>query len=203
MAYLILVRHGLTDWNQEGRWHGLTDIPINEEGREQSRAAAEAIKDLKIDQVYTSALIRTKQTYEEIKKVLNLNCPVEESAALNERDYGIYTGKNKWEVQKEIGDKAFQDMRRGWDYPIPEGETLKDVSKRLMPFYDSEILPKLKAGQNIMLVSSGNTLRALVKNLEKISDDQIENLELEFGGVYIYEINQKGEVVNKEVKKSI
>lgn len=202
MAYLILVRHGLTDWNEEGRWHGLTDIPINEEGREQSRAAAEAIKDLKIDQVYTSTLIRTKQTYDEIQQVLHLDCPVEVSAALNERDYGIYTGKNKWAVKKEIGDKAFQDMRRGWDYPIPGGETLKDVSGRLMPFYNNEILPKLKEGQNIMLVSSGNTLRSLVKNLENISDKQVENLELEFGGVYIYEINQDGEVVNKEIKST-
>lgn len=200
MAYLILVRHGITDWNKEGRWHGLTDIPINEEGRQQAREGAKALSGIKIDSVYTSLLCRTKQTYDEICDSLGLSCPVTAEPALNERDYGIYTGKNKWEVEKEMGHEEFVKLRRGWDCPIPKGETLKDVYNRVVEFYKEQILKDLKARKNVLVVSSGNTLRALIKYLENISDDDIANLELNFGEIYIYEIDKEGKVLGKEIK---
>lgn len=200
MAYLILVRHGLTDWNKEGRWHGQTDIPLNEEGKKQAREAAKTIKDIKIDIAYISNLSRNKQTYQEISDVLNLNCPVFADVALNERNYGIYTGKNKWQVQKEVGEKKFLEIRRSWDSPIPKGESLKDVSDRLIPFYRQKILKDLKRKRNVLVVSSGNPLRGLIKYLENISNEEIVSFELGFGDVYVYEFNEKGKIVDKKVR---
>lgn len=200
MAYLILVRHGITDWNAQGRWQGLTDTSINEEGKKQAKLAAKTLKGIKIDLAFTSNLIRTKQTSEEICKDAGYNCPVFSNAALNERDYGTYTGKNKWQVKDQLGDEEFQKLRRGWDYPIHKGESLKDVYKRVIPFYQQEILEKLKKGKNVMIVSSGNTLRALIKYLDNISDKEIAKLELNFAEVRIYNINNKGEVISREIK---
>lgn len=194
MAYLILVRHGVTDWNLQGRWQGLTDTSLSEEGIKQARATAMKLKDLKIDVIYTSELQRTKQTSDEICNKLNLSCPVFCSSTLNERDYGIYTGRNKWEVEKELGHEKFIKMRRGWNCPIPKGEALIDVYNRAVPFYKENILKDLKAGKNVLVISSGNTLRALIKYLEKLSDEEIADLELAFGGIYMFEVDSSGKI---------
>lgn len=203
MAYLVLVRHGVTDWNVEGRWQGLTDIPLNKEGRRQARETAKVLSNIKIDSVYTSLLCRTKQTYDEICNQLGLKCPVTTHQALNERDYGIYTGRNKWEVEKELGHKKFIALRRGWECPILKGESLKDVYQRVVRFYKEKILKDLKNGKNVLVVSSGNTLRALIKYLEDISDEDIAKLELTFGEVYIYEFDRNGKILSIQAKHSI
>ncbi len=200
MAKLILVRHGVTDWNVEGRWHGLSDIPINEEGKKEARQTATALKDIKIDSAYTSELSRTKQTYQEICDSLGLTCPVITSAALNERDYGMFTGKNKWDVKGDIGEEEFQKLRREWDFPVPGGETLKNVYGRVVPFYKEKILSELKQGKNVLVVSSGNTLRALIKYLEDIPDKKIADLELNFGEINIFEVNSDGQIIGKETR---
>lgn len=202
MAYLILVRHGLTQWNQEGRWQGLTDISITDEGRLEINKAAQSFKDIKIDIAYTSNLIRTKQTYQEICNALGLSCPVLHEAALNERDYGIYNGQNKWDVENKIGRSEFEKLRRNFDYPVPAGETLKDVYDRVVPFYEQKVLNELKVGKNILIVSSGNTLRALIKFLDNLSDENIARLELGFGEVYVYKIHANGQIISKEVRVS-
>lgn len=188
MAYLILVRHGITDWNAEGKWHGLTDIPLNEVGKNQAKSAAKLLKHLKIDVGYTSALSRTQQTYQEICDELSLSCPMISHLALNERDYGIYTGKNKWKMQKKLGEEQFFQLRRGWDYPVPGGESLKDVYNRVVPFYQEKIAGELKQGKNVLVVSSGNALRSLIKYVENVSDEEIVNRELNYGEVYIIEL---------------
>lgn len=198
MAYLILVRHGVTDWNVAGRWHGLTDIPLNDEGRKQAREAARLLSGMKVDSVYTSVLSRVTQTYDEICSNLGLVCPFTAHPALNERDYGIYTGKNKWEVEKQLGHEEFIKLRRNWNQPIPQGESLKDVYGRVVPYYKENILAELKQGKNVLMVSSGNTLRALIKYLENVSDEDIARLELNFGEIIIFQIDQKGKVVSKE-----
>lgn len=203
MAYLVLVRHGLTGWNKEGRWQGFTDISLTEEGKEAIRKTAKTIKDIKIDMAYVSNLTRTKQTYQEIRDVLGLNCPVAYEAALNERDYGIYTGKNKWEVEKEIGEEEFEKLRRSFDYPIPAGETLKNVYERAVPFYKLKILNHLRSGKNVLVVSSGNTIRALLKYLENISDEDIAKLELGFGEVYLFKVNEQGEITQKQIRAKV
>lgn len=200
MANLILVRHGESEWNKKGLWTGLTDIGLSQKGFEESRAAAAKLGNAPLDIVFTSSLLRAKQTLTEIKSVLNLDhLETFENKALNERDYGIYTGKNKWEIQKKVGEEKFQKIRRGWDVPIPNGETLKDVYERAVPYYQTEILPKLRDGKNILVVAHGNSLRALVKYLENLSDTDVENLEIATGEIYIYSINEEGAVVSKEI----
>ena len=118
--------------------------------------------------------------------------PYERSAALNERDYGDYTGKNKWEVQKEIGEAAFENLRRGWDVPVPNGETLKMVYERSVPFYKKTILPELVEGKNVLVVAHGNSIRSLVKYIESLSDSDIAKTEMIFGVVLVYTVDAKG-----------
>lgn len=202
MAYLILVRHGESLWNAKGLWTGLTDIPLSEKGRKESKLVALALKNVKFDIAYTSPLIRAKQTLDEIKRVLSYRkLETVENGALNERDYGDLTGKNKWKIEKEYGEEKFTKIRRGWDYPIPSGETLRDVFNRVVPYYKQEIFPKLKEGKNALIVAHGNSLRALVKYVENISDKDIEKLEIATGEIYIYSFDEEGSIVSKEIKK--
>ncbi|KKQ38227.1 MAG: 2,3-bisphosphoglycerate-dependent phosphoglycerate mutase [Candidatus Levybacteria bacterium GW2011_GWC2_37_7] len=199
MAYLILVRHGESEWNEKGLWTGLADIGLTEKGKEEARLAGEKLKVLPVDFAFTSQLIRAKQTLDEVKNVLGIDVPTFEDKALNERDYGIYTGKNKWEIQKEVGEEQFQKIRRGWDVPIQNGESLKDVYNRVIPYYQSEILPKLKDGKNILIVAHGNSLRALTKYLENISDKNISKLEIEIGEVNVFEIDNNENIITKKI----
>lgn len=201
MAYLVLVRHGESEWNQKGLWTGLTDIPLNEKGKKEASDAGKKLADIHFDVVFTSQLIRTKQTLSEILKALSINSiETIEDSALCERNYGIYTGKNKWDLKKEVGDDQFIKLRRSWNFPIPKGESLKDVYNRTIPYFENSILPHLKHGKNVLVVSSHAPLRALVKYLENISDEEIPKLEIATGVVYIYEIDQKGTVVSKEIR---
>lgn len=203
MSYLILVRHGESLWNEKGLWTGLTDVSLSQKGIEEAKKAGEKLKDFSIDIAYTSPLKRAKETLYEIKNALGLsNLQSFENQALNERDYGVFTGKNKWKIQKEVGNEQFQKIRRGWDVPIKNGETLRDVYSRVVPHFESEILPKLKSGKNILIVAHGNSLRALVKCLEDISDKDVENLEIATGEIYIYFFNDQGSIVSKEIKST-
>lgn len=200
MGLLILVRHGESEWNAKGIWTGLKDITLSEKGRSESRKAAEKLLKTRIDQTFSSPLKRATETLTEMKRVLNLaKVPNTKDAALNERDYGVLTGKNKWEIEKEVGKEMFRKLRRGWDIPIREGETLKDVYNRVIPYYERFILPLLKEGKAVLVVAHGNSLRALVKYLEHISDTDVENLEIETGQVYQYEVDESGYLVNKAV----
>jgi len=202
MSYLALVRHGESEWNEKGLWTGWTDVPLTSKGKEQARQAAEVLKDIKFDASYTSKLERAKHTLEEIEEYWGCtDCPSIEDAALNERNYGDFTGKNKWEVQKQVGEEKFQKIRRGWDEAIPNGETLKNVYNRVIPYYEKNILPNIKAGENVLVVAHGNTDRALIKYLENISDDDIAKVELELGEIYLYQMDNEGKVISKQIRK--
>jgi 2,3-bisphosphoglycerate-dependent phosphoglycerate mutase len=202
MAQLILVRHGESEWNAKGLWTGWTDINLSENGRVEAQKAGELLKDVHPDFAYTSSLKRAQQTLEEIQKVIGTNLQPTIDKALNERDYGDYTGKNKWDIKKEVGEEEFQRIRRSWDYPPPNGESLKMVYDRVLPYYESEILPKLKEGKNVIIAAHGNSLRALIKHLENISDEEIPTVELATGGVYVYTLDANGIVTNKEIRGS-
>lgn len=202
MSQLILVRHGESEWNLRGIWTGLTDIGLSEKGKEQARLVGEKLKGFPIDLAFTSVLIRAKQTLSEIKSVLGLDIPTVEDKALNERDYGIYAGKNKWEIQKEVGEEQFRNIRRGWDVSIENGESLKDVYNRVVPYFQATILPKLKERKNVLIVAHGNALRALVKYLDSISDEDIKDLEIPFDCAYSYEINPAGNIISKKILNS-
>lgn len=200
MATLVLVRHGKSEWNEKGLWTGWRDIPLASKGFEEARTTGEQLKDIHFDYAYTSALIRAQQTLDEILKATSQTPPIVKNQALNERDYGDYTEKNKWDIQKEVGEDAFQKIRRSWDYPPPNGESLKMVYERVLPYYTSEIEPKLKEGKNVIIAAHGNSLRALAKRLENISDEEIANLEIGTGEAYVYEINPDGTVSSKEIR---
>lgn len=200
MAYLVLVRHGESEWNAQGLWTGLTDISLSEKGREEARQAGEAVKDIQFQLAFISVLKRAKETLAEMEKVLGTHLPIIEDAALNERDYGDYTGKNKWQIKQQAGDEVFLKIRRSWDYPVPNGESLKDVYNRAVPYYEKSILPELKKGKNILVSAHGNSLRALVKFLDHISDAEISQLEIPTGQVLIYQIDQNGQITAKEIR---
>ncbi|MDO8573506.1 MAG: 2,3-bisphosphoglycerate-dependent phosphoglycerate mutase [Candidatus Daviesbacteria bacterium] len=199
MVKLVLVRHGQSRWNATGAWTGLTDISLDEKGMDLARKDGEVLKNISFQIAFTSELRRAQQSLDEIKNVLG-NIPTIEDAAINERDYGDLTGKNKLEVEKKYGEEQYLKWRRSWDYPVPNGETLKDVYNRVVPFYQNSILPEVKKGKNVLVVAHGNSLRALIKYLENIPDEEIPNLELATGEIYIYEMSKAGVIISKEVK---
>ena len=199
-AYLILVRHGKSEWNKLGLWTGWTDIGLAQEGIEEARQAGLMIKDFRIDSVHVSTLKRAHETWHEIKNVLALEHEPKRHAALNERHYGIHTGKNKWKVKKEFGDEEFQRIRRHWNHAIPEGETMKDVHDRVAPYFKQHSLPELLEGKNVLVVGHGNNLRALVKHLERLSDDGVSDLEYGTGEVYCYAFDRAGKITGKEIR---
>ncbi len=200
MAHLFLVRHGESAYNKLGLWTGHTDVDLTDHGHEQARAAGKAIAHVPIHVVHTSPLRRTHQTFASIREMLGQTELQHQSFnALLERHYGIHQGKNKWQVQEEIGEEAFQAIRRGWDVKIPEGETLKDVHDRVVPHYETVIRPELAAGKNVLVVSHGNTLRALVKHLDTITEDMVHALEIATGEVYQYEFDASGAIAGKTI----
>jgi len=201
MGTLILVRHAKSEWNALGKWTGWRDVPLSEEGRSQALMTADELNGLTIDRAYTPDLKRCSDTLNIILARLGReDVPVVVAPALKERHYGIFTGKNKWEIQKEVGEEKFRRIRRGWDEPIPQGETLKDVYARVVPYFREHILPDAAEGKNILIVSSGNALRAIAKHLEEISDEAIADLEIGVGEAHVYELDKDGRVLSKHIR---
>lgn len=203
MGKLVFVRHGESEWNELGKWTGGSDIHLSHIGFEESKKMGKLIKDINFDKIFISTLVRTKETlsFMESTDPELLKIPTEEAKELNERDYGDYTGKNKWEVEKMVGEEEFQKIRRGWDYPIPHGENLKMVYERTIPFFLERILPLLKEGKNVLVVAHGNSIRSIIKYIENISDEKIADLEMPFEEVIIYDLDQEGHKLSKEVRK--
>lgn len=190
---LILVRHGESEWNALGKWTGTRDVHLTEKGFREATLLGIAMKDIKVDYAYASQQIRAFETLEGILNASQqFEVPYERSGALNERDYGDYTGKNKWDMQQILGDEEFNHLRRDWDYPVPHGESLKMVYERVQPFYTTHILPRLMSGQNILVVSHGNAIRALMKYIERISESDISSVEMIFGKIIIYDVDEQG-----------
>jgi 2,3-bisphosphoglycerate-dependent phosphoglycerate mutase len=203
MAYLVLIRHGQSVYNEQGLWTGWTDVSLTEKGKAEAREAAAHISDIPLHKAYTSTLSRTHETLAEIKLALDtVGLETIEHEALNERHYGDYTGKNKWDIQTEIGNENFHKLRREWDHPIPNGETLKDVHDRVVPFFKSHILADLVVGKNVILSSHGNTLRALVKYLDNMADNDIHTLEIGTGQVIVYDFDNSGSILSKEIRST-
>lgn len=201
MAYLVLVRHGQSEWNLLGQWTGLTDVSLTDDGRKEARRAASTLEDIDLHRAYTSKLQRARHTLDEIVEHLDRkDLTRTEHDELNERDYGDLTGKNKWQVKEEHGEEKFNLWRRSWDHPVPGGETLKDVSERVLPFYEKHILEDLKSGKNVIVAAHGNSLRALIKYLEGVADEEAHTVEIMTGEVLVYEIDDSGKLIKKEVR---
>lgn len=196
----VCIRHGESVWNAEGLWTGWHDVSLSQKGEIEAKNAANILKNMHFDVAFTSDLKRAYDTLQIILDELGINIPVFKNQALRERNYGIYTGKNKWEIKKSVGEYRFNLIRRGWDEPIPQGEKLKDVYDRVVPYFKESILPVIKKGQNILFVTHGNTNRALIKYLESVSDSQIASIEMKTGEIIIYQLDKEGKVISKVIK---
>lgn len=202
MALLVLVRHGKSEWNHLGLWTGLVDVDLASEGIEEANRTGKLLSDIQFDHLYSSELYRAQRTLMEVVEATGKESyhEAESHRALNERDYGEFTGKNKWQVKAEVGDERFHRIRRHFNEPIPGGETLKDVHDRVVPFYESSILPHLMQEKNVLVVAHGNSLRALAKHLEGLSEEEVANLEIGTGEAHCYHIDQTGTIMSKEVR---
>jgi len=182
MALLVIVRHGQSQWNLENRFTGQTDQPLTELGRYEAREAGTLLKQDRFSIGFTSVLQRAIET---MRIILNetgqVNLPVERSAALNERMYGELQGMNKAEAGARFGDEQVFRWRRGYADRPPGGESLADTRARVVPYFNTAILPHLQTGENVLIVAHGNSLRALLMELEGISPDNIEQKELATG----------------------
>lgn len=198
---LIIARHGESEWNARGVWTGTTDVHLTDKGKHEAALMGEALADLQIDQAFISEQVRTHETLDGMLEAMKQSdVPKTITGAFNERDYGVYTGKNKWEVKAAIGEEAFQGLRRGWDFPIDDGETLKDVYERSVPYYTETVVPLLNKGKNVLVVAHGNSIRSLQKYIETISDEAIGEVEMIFGTLLIFTVGQDGRVISKDVR---
>lgn len=201
---LIISRHGESEWNLLGKWTGWTDVSLTDKGKSGTQQLGKFLRNTEIDTIYTSGLKRTYETLDALmegagKPIRATDPSVIHALELNERNYGNLTGKNKWEVKHDIGEEAFNGIRRGWDYPVPGGETLKDVYARAIPYFKKEILPQLQAGKRVLIVSHGNTIRALIKYLDAVSDDQIGTVEMPFGQLLEYRFSPDTELPTQKL----
>ncbi|WP_431609645.1 2,3-bisphosphoglycerate-dependent phosphoglycerate mutase [Chryseobacterium sp. 'Rf worker isolate 10'] len=198
MEKLFLVRHGQSLWNLENRFTGWKDIDITEAGIEEAKKAGLALKGEKIDIAFTSALIRAQHTLSIIlNEIGNPNIPVIKDKALNERSYGNLEGLNKAETALKYGDEQVHIWRRSFDVVPPGGESLKDTYNRVIPYFESQIRPLLKQGENVLIVAHGNSLRALIMYLEHLSPEEILEREIATGIPLTYVFDEKFHVSRK------
>lgn len=195
-AYLVLLRHGQSEWNQKNIFTGFVDVLLSRQGEKEAERARDTLKNYHFDAVFCSALKRAQET---ARIVLAEQVPAEYicDEALNERHYGDLQGKNKDEVRAQYGEEQVHIWRRSFDVRPPGGESLKDTCNRVIPYFIKEILPRLRQGKNILVSAHGNSLRALIKHLENISDEKIAELEIGTGLPIVYQIDNKGLVINK------
>ena len=198
MAKLVLIRHGQSQWNLENRFTGWIDVPLTNRGREEARSGAEKIKGIKFNKAFTSALTRAQETLDIVLEVIGQKeIPVEKDQALNERHYGELQGLNKDEMKKKYGEEQVQLWRRSYDVAPPGGESLKDTAARTLPYFKEAILPEVKAGKNILVSAHGNSLRSIVMELDRLTKEQVLQLELATGAPIVYEIDPSGKILKK------
>lgn len=216
MHKLVLIRHGESQWNKENRFTGWKDVDLSEEGREQAAAAGKLLKaeGFAFDEAYTSVLKRAIRTLWIILDEMDLMwIPETKSWLLNERHYGALQGLDKAETAAQYGDEQVLIWRRSYDIPpgtldeaderwlgndpryaglekFPSTECLKDTVGRVVPFFETDIMPKIRAGKRLIIAAHGNSLRALVKYLDNISDNEIVNLNIPTGVPLVYELDE-------------
>lgn len=217
MYKIVLLRHGESTWNKENRFTGWTDVDLTEKGVEEAKEAGETLKEkgFNFELAFTSVLLRANKTLELALEVMGLeNIPVEKSWRLNERHYGALQGLNKSETAEKHGEDQVLIWRRSYDisppalkksderYPgnnelykdvdekyLPLTECLKDTVERFLPYWNDKIVPTIKDGKKIIIVAHGNSLRALVKHLDNISDGEILKVNIPTGLPLVYELD--------------
>ncbi len=209
MAKLMLLRHGQSEWNKKNLFTGWIDIPLSQEGIDEAIRAGEEIKEISIERIYTSTLVRGMMTVmlcmlshhsgkvpvvvhpEEWYHMCDAQAqshliPVISAWELNERMYGKLQGKDKNQMRREYGEEQVKIWRRSFAAPPPEGESLKMTAERTIPYFKQEILPRLKKGENILVVAHGNSLRSIVMEIEKLNEEEVLNLEIPTGKTLYY-----------------
>ena len=197
---LILIRHGQSEWNALNQFTGWKDPGLTNKGIEEAQNAAKIINNLGIhfDLAFTSALIRAQDTADIILQEIKQPLITIKDKALNERNYGDLAGLNKDDARKKWGNEQVHIWRRSYDTPPPGGESLKDTGERVLPYFMGKILPKVCEGKNILVAAHGNSLRSLIKYLDKISNEDIVKLEIPTGAPIHYVINGDGSVKSKK-----
>jgi len=198
MPELILLRHGESQWNLENRFTGWIDVPLSPRGEEEARKAGEKLRGHRIDKLYTSVLARAIETARLTLMVAGIGAlPTERDPALNERMYGDLQGLNKAEAAQQFGAEQVHLWRRSYDVRPPGGESLADTAARVLPFWEQRILPDLRAGTNVLVVAHGNSLRALVMHLDRLTREQVLQLEIPTGVPLLYELAADARIVAK------
>lgn len=226
MYTLVLIRHGESVWNKENRFTGWKDVPLSDRGHDEAEAAGQLLLDegFNFDIAYTSVLKRAIRTLWHVMEEMDLMwIPVIRDWKLNERHYGALQGLNKAETAKQHGEDKVLIWRRSYDTPppalektdkrwpghdprykdldpndIPTTECLKDTVERVVPYWEQEIAPKVKAGKRVLIAAHGNSLRALVKHLDGISDDDIVGVNIPTGMPLVYKLDKNLKPISKQ-----
>ena len=199
--FLVLVRHGQSEWNAKNLFTGWKNPGLTSAGEKEAIDAGNLIKerDIKFSIMFTSALKRAQITGQMILDVIDqTNIEVIKDQALNERDYGELAGLNKDDARKQWGKEQVHIWRRSYDIPPPGGESLKNTAERVLPYFNSLILPKLLQGENILVAAHGNSLRSLVMQLDNLSKDEVIALEIPTGAPIIYSFTGDQQPISKE-----
>jgi len=199
---LVLVRHGQSEWNLKNLFTGWRDPGLTEKGHEEAKAAGRALKarGLTFDIAYTSVLSRAQVTCAHILEAVGQpGLETIRDQALNERDYGDLAGLNKDDARKKWGEEQVHIWRRSYDVPPPGGESLKMTAERVLPYFEREILPRVLKGERVLVAAHGNSLRALVMQLDKLNQEQVIALNIATGAPIVYELDDSGKVLSKKM----
>jgi 2,3-bisphosphoglycerate-dependent phosphoglycerate mutase len=196
MARLVLLRHGESQWNLENRFTGWVDVPLSPKGIEEARQAGEKLRGFTFDRAFTSVLSRANETLRIVLETIGQpTIPIEKDKALNERMYGDLQGLNKAETATKYGDAQVKIWRRSYDVKPPGGESLKDTAERALPYYEKMIKPCLLKGETIIIAAHGNSLLALVMELNQLSKEEVLELNIPTGAPLLYELDDSGKVL--------
>lgn len=197
MARLVLLRHGESQWNLENRFTGWVDVPLSAKGIEEAKQAGEKLRGFTFERAFSSVLMRANETLRIVLEVLGqTDIPIEKDKALNERMYGDLQGLNKAETAKKYGDAQVKIWRRSYDVKPPGGESLKDTAERALPYYEKMVKPHLLKGETIIIAAHGNSLRALVMELDQLSKEEVLELNIPTGVPLLYELDDSGRVLS-------
>lgn len=197
MPKLVFVRHGQSQWNLENRFTGETDVELTEKGKAEALDAGKKLQGYHFDIAFTSKLKRAQDTLHIIlNEIEESNIPIMEDRALNERNYGKLQGLNKADTAKKFGEEQVHIWRRSYDVAPPEGESLKDTYNRVIPYYQTQIAPKLRDGKNIIIAAHGNSLRSLMMYLENISAEKIVDVNIPTGVPRVYEFDNASHIIS-------
>ncbi len=209
MPNLVLLRHGESQWNLENRFTGWVDVPLSPKGVKEAHEAGEKLKSYKFNKAYTSVLKRANDTLNIVLKIIGQEgLPTEYDKALNERHYGALQGLNKAETAKKYGDEQVKLWRRSYDIPPPKdvtelnpdgySESLKDTAARTLPYFESKILPDIRAGQNVIVAAHGNSLRSIVMQLDALTREQVIELNIPTGVPLLYVYDSAGTILERK-----